>query len=329
MRIDVHCHLFPEPFYHRLQELDTPFEFATDPLGQTIIRYKGARFQRVHSLNWDVERRLAAMDEAGVDVQVLSLSAPNVYWTDDENSRDLARLVNDALAEVCQRYPDRFRAFASLPMNNPDYAIAELHRAIHELGMCGVILGTNIAGQPLNAPRFEPVYEELNRLKVPVFLHPMPPLGAEQMTEFGLAPLVGFIFETTLAVTRMVFSGIFERYPDITLIVPHLGAAIPYLFGRIENGYRAFAECRQHISQPPSTYLKRFYYDTISFHPPALRCAIETVGADHLMLGTDYPHVIGSVSRSIESVEALGLSEEETQAILGGTAQKILGIGEE
>lgn len=324
MKIDVHAHLFPKEYYAEVQRLGMPFEFSTDPLGQKILRYKGARFHRVSPRNWDIDERLKAMDQVGVDIQVLSLSSPNVYYTDDDNSRALAHLVNDRLAQIAREHPDRFMTFASIPMGKADYAVQELNRAIGDLGMNGVILGTNIAGKPLDSPEFMPFYAEVNRLRSTIFLHPMPPVGVEVMGEYGLAPLVGFVFDTTLAVTRMIFSGLFERFSDIQLIVPHLGGALLFLLERIENGYTAMAECRANLSKPPSTYLKRFFYDTISFHQPALRCAYQTVGADHLVLGSDYPHVIGSMSRAIASIEVQDWSTKEKDLILGQNALALL-----
>lgn len=324
MKIDVHAHLFPQEYYAEVQRLGMPFEIITDPLGQRILRHKGARLQRISPLNSDVDERLKAMDEAGVDIQVLSLSSPNVYYTDDDNSLTLARMVNDRLSQAARQHPDRLMTFASVPMGNADYAIQELHRAIDDLGMNGVILGTNIAGKPLNSPEFLPFYAEANRMRLTIFLHPMPPVGIEAMGEYGLAPLIGFVFDTTLAVTRMIYSGIFEKFPDIRLIIPHLGGAVLFFLERIENGYYAMAECRAHLSQPPSVYLKRLYYDTISFHKPALLCAYQTVGADHLVLGSDYPHVIDSISRSIESVKDLGLASDEEEKIFSQNALALL-----
>jgi aminocarboxymuconate-semialdehyde decarboxylase len=155
-------------------------------------------------------------------------------------------------------------------------------------------------------------------------IHPMTPAGVEAMYEYGLAPLVGFVFDTTMAVTRMVYDGMMERYKNIKFVVAHLGGAIPYLFERINNGYRAYPECRERIKALPGEYLKGLYYDTVSFHEPALICAFQTVGAEHMVLGSDYPHVIGSIRESVFSIKALQVTEGEKELMLGKNAQRIM-----
>lgn len=160
-----------------------------------------------------------------------------------------------------------------------------------------------------------------------VFLHPMEPLAVAHMKDFALGPLVGFVADTTLIVASMIFSGFLERYPKVRLILPHLGGTLPYLAGRLDIGYRAYPECRANIPHPPSHYLPRMYYDTVSFHLPALECAIATAGADRLVLGTDYPHVIGDMEKAVASIQALPIGEAGKAAILGGTAAGLFGLG--
>jgi len=163
-------------------------------------------------------------------------------------------------------------------------------------------------------------------LKLPIFLHPMVPLHPETMAEWPLVPLIGFVMDTTLTVTKMVYSGLFEKYPDLTLILPHMGGTIPFLYERINNGYRAFPDVGASIPKLPSEYLKNFYYDTVSFHLPSLKCGYETVGADHMVLGSDYPHVIGDMSKSVSTIESLDISAEEKEKIFGGNGKKILNL---
>ncbi|MDP2728200.1 MAG: amidohydrolase family protein, partial [Dehalococcoidia bacterium] len=273
---------------------------------------------------WGVEERLADMDRAGVDMQVLTVSAPNAYFDDRETSKALAQSTNEVLAGLCKKYPQRFKALASVPMLNTEDAIAELRRAIHQLGMHGVILGSNIRGRPLNSPEFLPFYEEADKMGLAIFIHPMSPMGSESLNEYDLVATVGFLMETTVAATRMVYSGIFEQCQNLRLILPHLGGVIPYIISRIDDSHRTRPECRLHISKPPSNYLKQFYLDTVCFHLPALQCGLDTFGSDKMVLGSDYPFALGSIDKSVECIKALGLSAEEEEKVFSGNLAKLL-----
>ncbi|MGB3863093.1 MAG: amidohydrolase family protein, partial [Candidatus Aminicenantaceae bacterium] len=157
-------------------------------------------------------------------------------------------------------------------------------------------------------------------------IHPSFPVGVEAMTDYWLMPLVGFPFDTTLTAAKLVFSGIVGRYPRIEWILGHLGGAIPYLAERLDRGYHAFKECREHISKPPSEFLKGFYYDTVNFDTKALRLAIDFAGVDHLVAGSDYPHQIGSLTKMKSSIEELDISDKEKAAIFSGNATRLLGL---
>jgi aminocarboxymuconate-semialdehyde decarboxylase len=233
-------------------------------------------------------------------------------------------MSNDFFADLCQKHPSRFVAFGTVPLCHPDDAVEELHRMVKDLGMKGVVMGSNVGGKHLHSKEFWPLYEEINRLNVPIFIHPMVPEHAEPFAEFVLVPLVGFCMDTTVSVAKMVFSGLFERYPNLTLILPHLGGTLPFLFERIDAGYKSYAECQPHITKPPTHYLKKFYYDTVSFYTPALTCTYLAVGADHMVMGSDYPHVIGDITRSVSSILELNIPQEEKEKILGGNAKRIL-----
>jgi aminocarboxymuconate-semialdehyde decarboxylase len=236
----------------------------------------------------------------------------------------VARAVNDAYAELISLHPDRFKGFASIPMDAPEAAIAELHRALDELKMNGVVLLSNIRGRALTSPVYRPFFEEANRMRLCIFLHPMLPANTEAFSEYVLGPLVAFPFDTTLAVARMCFDGMFRDFPDIRWIIGHLGGAIPYLMERLDNGYRDFAECRVKIDQLPSAYLKELYYDTVTFSPYTLTMARDLVGADRLVMGSDYPHMLGSIDRAVSSIENLSIPEREKQRIFSLTALSIL-----
>jgi aminocarboxymuconate-semialdehyde decarboxylase len=324
MKFDLHTHYYPPSFFDLIRRTPGDFSFGTDPTGRTIIRHRGARFFGVTAPMTDPAQRLADMDRVGIDVEVLSVSTPNVFFAEGAGQVEVARAVNDAYAELIAQHPTRFKGFASIPMDAPDAALRELDRALGELELNGVVLLSNIRGRALTDASYRPFFEEANRRRLCIFLHPMIPVSSEVFNEYVLGPLVGFPFDTSLAVARMCFRGVFRDFPNIRWVIGHLGGAIPYLMERLDNGYRDFAECREHIDALPSTYLKQLHYDTVSFSGPALRMVRELVGADHMVMGSDYPHMLGSIDRAVTSIQGLDIPDPDKQAIFSGTALRIL-----
>ena len=324
MRWDLHTHYYPDTFFRLIEEVGGDFSFGKDPTGRTIIRYRGSRFFGITPPMTDPARRLEDMDRVGIDVEVLSLSTPNVYFAPADRQAEVARLVNDAYADLAARHPKRFKGFASIPMDDPDAALRELERALDELRLNGVIVLSNINGRALADPRYRPFFVECDRRRVCVFIHPMIPASAEPFAEYVLGPIIGFPFDTTLAVARLCYAGVLRELPNIRWILGHLGGAVPYLMERMDNGYRDFAECRANIDELPSVYLKRLYYDTVSFSAPSLRLTRELVGADHMVMGSDYPHLLGSIDRAVSSIESLDIPAADKERIFSGTARAIL-----
>jgi len=264
------------------------------------------------------------MDRVGIDIEVVSLSTPNVFFAPPEHQVNVARMINDSYAELIATHPTRFKGFASIPMDAGEDALRELHRAIEELKLNGVILLSNIGGKPLTSPQYREFFAEANRMKLCIFLHPMLPANADAFREYVLGPIIGFPFDTSLAVARMCYDGMFEEFPGIRWIIGHLGGAVPYLMERMDNGFRDFADCRAKIDKLPSYYLKQLYYDTVSFSPHTLTMVRNMVGADHMVMGSDYPHLLGSIDRAVTSIESLEISTEEKNQIFSGTAMSIL-----
>lgn len=323
-KFDLHTHFYTEEFFQTIRDLPSEFSFGKSPSGQTIIAYRGARFFGVTPAMTDVSKRLEDMDRTGIDVEVVSLSTPNVFFTDAQHQPQVARMINDSYAELIAKHPRHFKGFASIPMDAPDAALAELHRALDELKLNGVILLSNIGGKPLTSPEYRPFFAEANRMKLCIFLHPMIPANSDAFREYVLGPIIGFPFDTSLAVARMCYDGMFADFPDIRWIIGHLGGAVPYLMERMDNGYRDFPECRAKIDQLPSFYLKRLFYDTVSFSPHTLMMVRNMVGTDHMVMGSDYPHLLGSIDRAVSSIEGLEISEVEKEGIFSTTALKIL-----
>jgi aminocarboxymuconate-semialdehyde decarboxylase len=323
-RWDLHTHYYPASYFRLIEEVGGDFSFGKSPTGQTIIRFRGSRFFGVTPPMTDPNKRLEDMDRVGIDVEVLSLSTPNVYFAPPERQAEVARLANDAYAELIAKHPTRFKGFASIPMDDPDAALRELDRALGELRLQGVVVLSNINGRALADPRYRPFFEECDRRAACVFVHPMIPANAEAFAEYVLGPIVGFPFDTTLAVARLCYAGVFKQLPRITWILGHLGGAVPYLFERLDNGWRDFAECRANIDELPSVYLRRLYYDTVSFSRPSLDLALAQVGPGQLVMGSDYPHLLGSIERSVSSIEALDIDKKDKDAIFSGNAGRIL-----
>jgi aminocarboxymuconate-semialdehyde decarboxylase len=296
--LDLHTHHYTDAYFDAVRDSGGDYSFAKDPTGRDIITLRGARFFGVTPAMTDLRARLDAMDAAGIDIAVLSLSTPNLFFAAPPAQPALARRMNDAYAQAVADHPDRLKAFASIPMDDPDAALAELRRALDELRLNGVILLSNIGGRPLTDPAYRPFFAEADRIGLCVFLHPMiPATGQESLREFVLGPIIAFPFDTTLAVARMCYAGMFREFPRIRWIVAHAGGAIPWLMERIDNGYRDFAENREHIDELPSHYLKRLYYDTVTFSPHNLTMLRDQFGADHMVMGSDFPHLLGAIDR--------------------------------
>jgi len=323
-KLDIHTHYYTQSFFQKIRDSGGQFSFGTDPAKRTIITYNGARFFGITPPMTDVAKRIEDMDRVGIDVEVVSLSTPNVFFVDAKGQPDVAKMMNDAYADLVTRYPKRFKAFASIPMDAPDAALNELHRAINNLKLNGVILLSNIRGAALTDPRYRPFFEEANRMRLCILLHPMLPVASEPFKEYVLGPIVGFVMDTTLAVARMCFDGMLKDFPDIRWIIAHAGGTIPFLMERLDSGYRDFAETKEKIDQLPSVYLKRLYYDCVTFNPYNLHMLRDEVGTDHMLMGSDYPHLLGSIEKSVSSIDALAIPQAEKQKIFGGNALSIL-----
>jgi aminocarboxymuconate-semialdehyde decarboxylase len=197
---------------------------------------------------------------------------------------------------------------------------------MRQLGMRGAMLFSNVNGVALSDQRYWPLYEIANDLGAVLYIHPEHPINVEMMKEYWLMPLVGFLYDTTLAAASLVFAGVPERFPKIRWALCHLGGTIPYLAERLDRGFHAFRDCRANIQREPSSYLKQFYYDTVNFNQGALKLAIDFAGADHILAGSDYPHQIGSIPSMLDAIAKLPVSDADRQGIYGGNAAKLLGL---
>ena len=325
MIIDFHSHYYPPEYLDAIRTGGSRFRVTTDDDGNPVLHSPGD-YNIVVPGHRDLDFRDSVLDDAGIDMQVISFTAPGTLIETPERAVELAKIVNDALAAEVRARSERYTALATLPLNAPDAAAEEATRAVDELGLPGVMLYSNAAGVPLFDDRFEPLFRRLDEAEAVVYIHPTYPVGVEVMEKYMLMPMVGFLMDTTLAAAGLVYAGVAERHPGITWVLGHLGGAVPYMAERFDRGFDAYPECRERCSTPPSEQLRRFYYDTVNFDPACLRLAIEFAGPERVLAGSDYPHLIGSLSRMKESLQAVELAPDERDGILGGNAARILGL---
>jgi predicted TIM-barrel fold metal-dependent hydrolase len=306
MIVDCHSHLYPPAFQNPAQPAEGIFGTMFDPDGL-----------------------IARQDEAGVDLSVVS--SPMIFGPGtpvDPLSLGAIRVYNDFVAELQARYPRRIAAMASAFPFGDEAHVRETERAIRDAGLRGVAVNSSVDGEYLDSERATPFFDLIAQLGCPVFVHPPGGSAAlplpKALTEAILRP-----FDTTICIGRLAISGFFERYPHMRLIFGHVGGAIPMLLGRLDCSYtlredRSFGDWGMTPPpQPPSSYIRKMYVDTVSWHPPAVRCAVESLGADHVLLGSDFPPVALPLAQSVRAVTDLGLPPAETEQILGGNAQRL------
>jgi aminocarboxymuconate-semialdehyde decarboxylase len=324
---DIHSHYFPEAYLRALETEGPAFGVTldrSDPAGPSI-KVGPALGGALRREFYDLGARLKEMNRARVQVHALSLTFPMLDWASADLGAHLARVVNDAMSQAHTAYPDRFVGLAALPLQDARRAVTEVDRAARLPGIRGVYLGTNVNGRELDDPAFTPVWERIHALGLPAFLHPLNVIGAQRLAPYYLGNLLGNPFDTAVAAARLIFGGVLDRFPKLQVCLPHAGGAFPYLIGRLDRGRTVRGELR-HMKRPPSAYLRRFTYDTISHAPASLRYLIDLVGADRVMIGSDYCFDMG-YTRPVEVVTRLArLSRADQAKILGGTATKLLKI---
>jgi len=305
--IDVHTHMISDGWLDLLERHGQPqYHLATVKSGQRAIHMDGAPFMHLTPPMSDYDLRIRDMNAAGVDLAIVSLTCPNVYWGGPDVSSRAARLVNDSMADAQRRYPNRIRWLASLPWEYPDRALAELDDACAK-GAVGVMVIATVATHSLTDERFAPIWRAIDARGLPVLCHPGAPPGLQHldMGRFALVATVGFCMDTTLAVARMIHAGFFDTYPNLKLIAAHGGGTLPYLAGRLDAWYQKVPACSEFITKPPSEILRRIYFDTVVYRLDALRLCLDLAGPDNLMYGSDYPHMTGDMVGCLSRVNEL------------------------
>lgn len=329
MRVDLHSHAIPSTIVEAI---------AADGKGFAArIEGNDGHRRMVHDQGYvyplfdeflDPAAKLAAMDRKGLDLSVVSTAPPMFYyWAPAELAAKAARLVNDGIAEFVAAAPDRLRGMASVPMQHPELAVAELERAVNELGFKAVEIGTTIEGVQLADPRFRPFLRRARELDVLVFIHPYYVGSKAGLEDYYLTNLAGNPFDTTLAIAHLIFSGALDELAGLKILAAHGGGYAPYQIGRLEHGQKVRAEPKVKTTTSPKTLLKSLYFDTVLFDAQALRHLIDVVGADHVCLGTDAPFDMGDET-PLASLDAVsGLTEAERDRIGAANALALLGEG--
>mgnify|MGYP001271769309 FL=1 len=327
LAVDLHCHVHTPAADEIAKKGDKPADVTArygDP--RTIERQKQLRIELDRKLT-SVEQRLADMDRMGIDVQAISTSPMQYYYgLDPDLGRQTSRIVNQRLAEVVASHPDRFVGLGTVPLQAPELAVAELDYCMKTLGFRGLELGTNVGGLELSDSRFESFFARAEELNAILFLHPSGFTEPQRLKQHFLTNVIGNPLDTTVALAHIVFGGVLERHPGLKFVAAHGGGYMGHYPARMDHAYRVRPECHDHITRPPSYYMKKIYYDTMVFSHEQLEHLVNLWGANHVVIGTDYPYDMGYYKPVDFVNKAKALTRAQKAAIIGGNAAKLLGL---
>lgn len=321
-RIDCQSHIISEEFVALLEK-------RTEP--PNIIRQGDMRFLMVRE--WrrkllpellDVHAKLAAMDAAGISMTALSMNDPGPELFGDDSAA-VAAMNNDFIAGLVAAYPSRFFGLAALPFGTPENMLREFERAVDKLGMKGIMLFSNLNGRFPDEEPFRPLFAEAERRGIPLVLHPARPMTLDAVRDYDMSTMLGMLFDTTIAMLRLILSGVMEQHPNLKVVCPHVGGTLPYLMGRIDYQAAVMKRGGDKMRHAPSEYLKRVWFDTVTQIPSAIRFAADFVGVDKLMYSSDHPWV--QPQAIVDAVEGAGFTDRERKRIYSGTARELFSLG--
>ena len=325
--IDVHSHLkVPEAaalaMEHFSPELDPRSLYSTDQTNALNRAYHDC----VHDRFTEPAARIEDMEIMGVDVQAIALAPPHYfYWLDRATATQITSMQNDAIAEIVASHPQRFWGVGTLPMAHPAEAVKEAERLRNELDLRAIEIGTDVVGVDLDDPKFDPVWEALAELRIVVILHPAGFTEGRRLSDYYLVNVIGLPLSSTLAVTRLILGGVFERHPGLRMLVVHGGGYLPFYSARTDHAFRHRPEMRQHIDRLPSEYLSNLWFDSTVFSPALLGLLVEQYGSDRVLLGTDYPFDMGQ-GNPVDFIAAAGLTDDQRAQVLGRNAEELFGL---
>ncbi|NRR19881.1 amidohydrolase family protein [Brevibacillus sp. MS2.2] len=330
MRVDFHTHIIPEDLPNlaeRFQGERWPVLHRTCTCGATIM-VGGKVFREVTDQVWEPQKRIHDMQQEGVDMQVLSpIPVTFSYWAPAAEAEVMARIQNDFIAETVNQHPNHFIGLGTVPLQDTETAIREMDRCMHDLGLRGIEIGTNVNGNNLDDPELIPFFDRCQAWDVPLFVHPWETLGRERMRRHNLMYTVGMPSETALAAASLILGGVIEKFPRLKICFAHGGGSFPYILPRLDQGWRVWPHLRL-TDQPPSVYAKQFYFDSLTYDPLNIRYMMKRFGEDKIMMGSDYPFLLRETPPGEVIDHTLELTDGQKRALLGENALRFLNIKE-
>ncbi len=324
MIIDCQSHVFPTPYAEVLTK-NRGWVRVEKTAGGYRVQYGDLQTFLLNLEAYDLKKKIQDMDDAGVDISILSINIPGPETLDPEIALEASRLCNDSVWETCLQYRERFRGLAVLPLQlSHDQYLEEYDRAIHSLHLSGVVLYSHIAGKPVDHPDFEPLYAQAEKDGIPLVIHPTVPVWGGVMKDYSMIPMFGLMIDHSIAMLRLILGGVLERYPNLNIVHPHCGGVIPYLMPRIEEQTEVKKRGRDHIRRPPGDYYRKVYLDLVSPSPLPMEYVLRFHPDDRLLFGSDHPWV--SISLFKRMIETLPVEERTKHRILGENAKALFKI---
>lgn len=326
--IDIHCHRECGPAGELMAE-------AARAAGKVALGHGNPTTQAVNKRQLEFIRpkmdlldvRLEDMDRMGVDIQAVAVAVYQYYyWADPDLGAKVSRIINEEFVESTSKYPGRFLPLGTVPLQDTDAAIQELRYLAQELGMRGIEIGTHVEGEEISSPRLDPFWAEVQKLGLVVVIHTQGATHAQRLADHNFVNIIGHAFEATLATSHLIFDGVVVRYPDLKIVVVHGGGYLPAYAGRIDHGWRARADVSEGVPDLPTSYLRKFFFDTMVFEPAQVEYLAGLYGAEQIVLGTDYPYDMGDDDPLALLGACTGLKQDEIDLIAGGNAARLLGL---
>jgi aminocarboxymuconate-semialdehyde decarboxylase len=327
LKIDIHCHYMNREVAAKVAHLNPAQYEPSVCFANAMTREVNMKqMQDRAPMLTDIPTRLKHMDRMGIDIQAVSPS-PNqtYYWTEPGMGQELARAVNERIAQIAAQHPDRFVGLGTVPLQDPGLAVSELEFAVRRLGLKGVEINPNVNGKELTASGLDKFFAAAEKLNAVIFMHPIGYTNGERLMDHYFNNVIGNPLETTVATAHLIFDGVMERHPKLKVVLPHAGGYLAHYWARMDHAWKARPDCRTVLKKKPSSSLEKFYFDTIAFDPGMLGHLVERFGADHVLLGTDYPYDMG-VEDPVGFVSKAKLGKKQEEQIMGRNAARLLGI---